>query len=91
VVPAAPSSLAATVPAAKQILISWQDNAGNEDGFRIERSTTGLIFTQVASVGRDVKTFRDTGLVKKVRYYYRVRAFNAAGNSDYSNVASATP
>ena len=36
-------------------------------------------------------TYHDTGLVKGTAYFYRVRAYNPAGNSGYSNVASATP
>jgi hypothetical protein len=91
VVPAAPTNLVATVSGNKQITIAWQDNASSEDGFQIERSTNGVDFTLVKSVGRDVTSFRDPGLKSGTRYYYRVRAFSAAGSSAYSNIASATP
>jgi hypothetical protein len=36
-----------------------------------------------------VATFPDTGLSRNTWYRYRVRAFNASGNSGYSNIAQA--
>ena len=47
-------------------------------------------FTQIASVGANVRTYGSTGLGGGTRYWYRVRAYNTAGNSAYSNEASAT-
>lgn len=87
--PAAPSSLTATAVSRSQINLSWTDNAGNEDGFKIERSTDGVNFTQIATVGANVPTYSNTGLAKNRTYYYRVRAYNSAGNSAYSNTANA--
>jgi hypothetical protein len=36
-----------------------------------------------------VTSFADTSVSRNTAYVYRVRAFNAAGNSAYSNTASA--
>jgi len=47
-------------------------------------------FTQVATVGANVKTYAATGLAASTSYTFRVRATNAAGDSPYSNAASAT-
>jgi hypothetical protein len=88
--PAAPTGLTATAVAKNRINLAWTDNSGNESGFRIERSENGTTFTQIASVGPDVKTYANTGLKANRTYHYRVRAYNAAGNSAYSNTASAT-
>jgi predicted phage tail protein len=66
------------------------DNAGNETGYWIERSADGINFMQIASVGANSTGFSDTGLSASTTYYYRVRATNTAGNSDYSNTANAT-
>ncbi len=43
----------------------------------------------MAATGVDAIAFADTGLSSGVRYYYRVRAAGAAGDSAESTVASA--
>jgi hypothetical protein len=86
----APSRLEATGVSSSQIRLTWQDNAGTEDGFRIERCA-GLgcsAFSEVAVVGHDVTSYVDGGLARNSSYSYRVRAFNAGGASAYSNVAT---
>jgi hypothetical protein len=89
-VPAAPSSLAATVISRTQINLAWNDNSANEDGFKIERATSSSgPWTQIATVGPDVRNYSSTGLTRNTRYYYRVRAYNVLGNSAYSNTVSA--
>ncbi len=87
--PAAPTGLTATPISASQVNLAWSDNSTNETGFHIERSTNGTSFTQIATVGAGVKTYSNTGLARNTLYYYRVNAFNAAGNSAYSNTANA--
>ena len=90
--PAPPSNLTARAVSRTRINLSWTDNSGNEAGFRIERCTgAGCVnFTSIAEVGRDVTSFANTGLVRRTTYRYRVRAFNPAGDSSYSNTVSAT-
>lgn len=90
--PVAPSSLAVTSTTTSQINLSWADNSFNEDGFKIERAPgTTTSFSQIASVGPGVVVFSDTGLPAAQTFTYRVRAFNATGDSPYSNtIAGAT-
>jgi hypothetical protein len=85
-----PTQLDASALSTSQIRLRWQDNAGTEDGFRVERCAgTGCsAFSQIAVVSRDVTGYVDAGLTRNTAYSYRVRAFNAAGASAYSNVAS---
>ena len=88
--PAAPSSLTATANGASQIDLSWTDNANNETGFKIERHAGDGNFAEITTIGADVTGYNDTGLSASTTYTYRVRATNDAGDSGYSNEASAT-
>lgn len=90
--PAAPTNLVATVVSKSQINLSWQDNASNETGYRVERckGSTCTNFTVIATLGPDATSFANTGLSKNTTYSYRVVAYNASGSSGYSNVARAT-
>ena len=85
--PAAPGSLTATAASRTRINLAWADNATNETGFLIERSTNGTTFTQIATVGVNATTYASNGLKRNTTYWYRVRATNAAGSSAYSNTA----
>ncbi len=87
---AAPTNLIATAASKTKIKLAWTDNSNNEQGFKIERSTDGVNFSQIATVTVNVKTYTNTGLSKNKKYWYRVRAYNGTTNSAYSNVASAT-
>ena len=88
-VPAAPSDLRAVAVSSSQINLSWTDHAGNEAGFEIERSTDGVTFQLIGTVGPDIDSVSNSGLRANKRYYYRVRAFNSSGRSAYSNIANA--
>ena len=89
--PAAPSNLTATAVSTQSNQFGWSDNSNNETGFKIERCQGNgcTNFVQIAQVGANVTTFSNTGLARNTRYRYRVRAFNAVGNSGYSNIAAA--
>jgi regulation of enolase protein 1 (concanavalin A-like superfamily) len=89
-VPAAPSSLTATVMSGSRIDLNWTDGSANEDSFRIERATGGGSFTEVAAVGPNVTGYSSTGLSAGTTYAFRVRAANDAGYSMYSNTVTAT-
>jgi hypothetical protein len=89
-VPAAPSNLTATAVSSTRIDLAWTDNSNNETEFRIYRSTNGVSFSWVVTVGPNVTTYSNTGRTPSTTYYYRVSAANASGNSAFSNTASAT-
>ena len=89
----APSNLQATRISSTRIDLSWQDNTGDENEFRIERSPNGSSgWTQIAVVGADATTYSNTGLSCNTPYYYRVAAYRSLDGelSPYSNTANAT-
>lgn len=90
--PAAPTNLAYTVISKSQINLSWTDNANNETGFQIQRckGSTCTNFALIATVGANVTSYANTNLTANTTYRYRVYAYNASGNSGYSNVVTAT-
>jgi hypothetical protein len=87
---APPSNLTASTSSSSQINLTWTDNSGNESGFLIEESTDGVTWTQIGSVGANTTSYTANGLSRGTKYYFRVRAYNTAGTSSYSNTASAT-
>jgi titin len=87
--PVAPGNLTAKTSGKRGISLSWTDNSSNETGFKIDRGTDGVTFSQIATVGANVASYKNNGLTSGVTYYYRVRATSGAGDSAYSNVASA--
>ena len=94
--PAAPSNLTATAMRSTQIDLSWQDNASNETGFRVEfKSGAAGSWSQLTDLPADSTEFQNSGLTPNTTYHYRVLAYSndAYSNetcSDYSNEESAT-
>lgn len=89
--PAAPTSLTATAIDDTQTDLSWTDNSAGETGFKVERSANGTTgWTQIGTTAANDTTYSDTGLSPGATWYYRVCAYNATGNSAYSNVVSVT-
>jgi len=70
--------------------LNWTDNADNETSFVIERSTDGVNFALLVTIGANQTSYRDTSVTNRL-YYYRVKARNGDGYSNYSNVASVSP
>lgn len=78
----APSQLNAYVHEST-IDLSWQDNCIFESGFHVERDA-GSGFVLLADVGANVTMYSDADLSEGITYRYRVSAFTASLESDYS-------
>jgi chitodextrinase len=89
--PSIPSNFTATATST-QITLNWSastDNVGVVQ-YQIERSTSATTgFTSLNAVS--VNFYTNTGLNTSTKYYYRIRAVDAAGNlSAYSSIVNAT-
>ena len=89
--PAAPTDLDAVAAVPGEIALTWTDQSDNEYGFEVERSgDSGVIWSKTATTGADAASYTDTQVASETTYWYRVRSYNGAGNSNWSNEASAT-
>jgi hypothetical protein len=88
--PTAPSNAVATNVSSTQNDLSWTDNASTETGFKIERamlsSASGPLgsWSQIGTAPANAVIYHDTTASADETYYYRVRSYNAAGESSYA-------
>ena len=87
-----PSNLAVTASPG-ELDLSWLDNAPNETGFEVLRSTSGAngVFTTIATTGANVTRYSDTGLDPAKQYCYKVQAVAQKRIIGVSDTACATP
>jgi alpha-tubulin suppressor-like RCC1 family protein len=92
--PLPPSTLSATAVSTNQIDLAWTPDPNGQNGFKIERAPdqegTPGAWAQVAQTAAQTITFSDQELKPGTVYWYRVRAFNRSGCSEFSEVAGAT-
>jgi fibronectin type III domain protein/List-Bact-rpt repeat protein len=78
-----------------QLSLTWEDDTPSDhDGFKIERRRDDEIYGPIFEgqisqnpPGSNIYKYTDYGLSVNTRYWYRVRAYNLAGDSEYSNEA----
>lgn len=86
----APINLTATALDAGCIQLNWVDPGPEEDGYRIERSISGMNdWSTIGTVGANVVSFLDRFAVPLVVYDYRVFGFDDVRESLPSNIATA--
>lgn len=77
-------------PASSSLTVNWSDNASNETGYVLERSTNGTNFTAIATLGANITSYSETGLTPNTQYYYQVKAINSSAASVYTTAVSIT-
>ncbi|MGA6924561.1 MAG: beta-propeller fold lactonase family protein [Desulfosarcina sp.] len=89
--PTAPSDLVAETHDETAIFLSWTDNSIDESGFKIERrSEDEDNYVQITTVAANTTTYEDYRVSSDTLYYYRLRAYKEASDSDYSASANDT-
>jgi len=92
--PAAPASLTATAGVGANVNLSWTDNATDETGFAVERSSNGRTFALVGTAplkaGTGKVSYTDTTAMGPATLTYRVKAVGIGNSSSYTNTATAT-
>lgn len=85
-IPTAPTNLTGGLViygSGSRILLEWKDNSSNENGFQIE--VDGISgYALIGTIGCDMTRYYDYR--RSGTRNYRVRAYNSAGYSIYSNV-----
>ncbi len=95
--PAAPTGLAASIPAGQMaVVLDWFDNADNEQGFVVERSTNNgpwaaITGTLPANPGTGAASYTDVSISATTTYSYRVMAINGGGTATSNTVTLTTP
>ena len=80
--PIAPFDLYAVPFSDTVIDLFWNDASNDETGFKIERREGVLgAWSEIATVGQNVTTYRDSGLTPDTTYFYRIFSFKNSNNS----------
>jgi len=86
--PEAPSNLQCEL-LGTDIRLTWVDNSDNEENFVLERRIDDGEFVILDdAIASDAQSYIDENLPSQHTYYYRLKACNANGDSDWSNTAS---
>ena len=88
--PPAPTGLSMISPSTSQLVVNWKD-VSYETGYRIERSTDGVNFSTVTTVGPNTPFYVNSGLSAGVAYTYRVVTLSAVGDSAPSTTVIGVP
>ena len=84
--PMRPTELAATCSTSGIIVLTWTDEASNENGYEVERRTDSGALQLVVRLGSNVETYSDTGAScggsSQTTYSYHVTVFSTSGSAN---------
>ncbi len=87
--PSAVTSATVTSLTVSQVVLNWRDKSGDA-GYRIERSTDNVTFTQIATVGTNVPSYSATGLSTGTNYWFRITPMSPYGDSVATVISGST-
>jgi len=79
-----PTDLVAIQSSSNAVRLNWvYGNVGFATGFKVYRSSNGVLFNQIARLD-DIaqRSYEDRDLTITFQYYYKVRAFNSNNNAE---------
>ena len=88
IIPAVPT-LSATVQSSNIISLTW-NNVTNELGYKLEMATGSGPYSQLVTLTADNTSYQATGLDPETGYRFKIRSYNATGESDYSGEVEVT-
>lgn len=86
--PTAPSGLSYSRASDTKVNLSWANNSSSYTQVRVERSTDGGAWSQIASLSKGTTSYSDTTTSADHSYKYRIRAYNGGLYSSYNTGSS---
>ena len=83
-IPNAPSNISVTATSASSILVKWNDNSNNEDGFTVSNGVTSV------NVAANTTSYSWGGLTAGSYMCVHILAYNSAGSSAWTPYACTT-
>jgi uncharacterized delta-60 repeat protein len=82
----------ATITGASSVHVSWTPTTNLQvTGYRVERSTDGINFVNLASVDSTTANWDDSGVATDTLYIYRVQAYQLTYNSAWTFAPAVIP
>ncbi len=72
------------------VRLQWSDKAKDEDGYKVQRRSSGGDWIGVADLDRGSEKYTDQSARRGETYSYRVRAYNESSETEYSSVVVVT-
>lgn len=89
-IPAAPTNGSVTNLTQTSLRLNWTDNASNETGYEVRRSTDGINYSIIAIYPPDATSSDDAGLTPNTQYFYKVNATSDGALSSDLNLSATT-
>jgi hypothetical protein len=74
-----------------EIVLTWKDNAADEDGAIIEIGTEPGTFKFLSTIDKNITKFIHKPIQSGLTYSYKIKYFNTYGDSEYSTVYTIIP